>query len=159
MKKLMIVLIILACSNRFVPALAEQVSHNVLRYKTEPPARSFQPLEIYLDSGDQPLAAYQFELTAVVGEVAIVGVESGAHPAFSSKPPYYDPAALQKGRIIIADFNISRDLPTGKTRVATVHLMITGDTIPEYNLKLTVAADADGNEIPAQISYVQGGQK
>ena len=158
MKKLMIVLIILACSNLLVPALAEQVSHNVLRYKTEPPARSFQPLEIYLDSGDQPLAAYQFELTAAVGEVAIVGVESGAHPAFS-KPPYYDPAALQKGRILIADFNTVSDLPTGKTRVATVHLMISGPTKPKYELKLIVAANPDGNEIQAKISYVQGEQK
>jgi len=159
MKKLTIALIILTCSNLLVPALAEQVSHNVLRYKTVPPERSFQPLEIYIDSGEQLLAAYQFELTAVVGKVTIVGVENGAHPAFKSKPPYYDPAALHKGRIIIADFNTSRDLPTGKTRVTTVGLMISGETKPEYDLKLIVAADPDGNEIPAEISFIQGEQK
>ena len=33
---------------------------------------------------------------------------------------------------------------------------IIGDAEPDYELKLTVAADADANEIPAKISFEKG---
>ena len=115
----------------------------------------FTPLYIYIDSGQKSLAAYQFELKAAAGQIKIVGVEGGEHSAFQN-PPYYDPAALTKDRIIIAAFNTGRDLPKGRTRIATIHLQIIGDTEPEYKLDLTVAADADGKEIPAQISFERG---
>jgi hypothetical protein len=115
----------------------------------------FAPLHIYLDSGDRPLAAYQFELKAVKGQVKIVGVEGGEHQAFR-EAPYYDPAALSKGRIIIAAFSAQKNLPKGRTRIATVHLQIIGAVEPQYELKLMVAADADGKEIPAKISLEKG---
>ncbi|UCD50487.1 MAG: hypothetical protein JSW27_23550, partial [Phycisphaerales bacterium] len=46
--------------------LAPQVGHasRVIESKVR-----FAPLHIYLDSGDAPLAAYQFELRATAGEV------------------------------------------------------------------------------------------
>jgi hypothetical protein len=115
----------------------------------------FAPLHIYLDSGSYRLAAFQFELKAVAGQVKIVGVEGGEHLAFQ-EPPYYDPAALAKDRIIIAAFNTGQDLPTGKTRIATIHLQIIGDVEPQYELELTVAADADGGEITAEITFEKG---
>jgi len=111
----------------------------------------FVPLHIIIDSGDQALAAYQFELKATAGQIKIVGVEGGEHHAFK-EPPYYDPAALANDRIIIAAFNTGSDLPTGRTRIATIHLQIIGDIEPEYELELTVVADADGKEIPAKIN-------
>jgi len=115
----------------------------------------FAPLHIYLDSGNQPLAAFQFELKATAGQIKIVGVEGGQHKAFK-EAPYYDPAALANDHIIIAAFNTGRELPKGRTRIATIHLQIIGDAEPDYELKLTVAADANAKEIPAEISFEKG---
>jgi len=126
------------------------------------PKVRFAPLHIYLDSGNQPLAAYQFELKAAAGKpapakagVKIVGVEGGQHKAFK-EAPYYDPAALANDRIIIAAFNTGSELPKGRTRIATIHLQIIGDAEPDYELKLVVAADADAKEIPAKITFEKG---
>ena len=143
MKK--IAIIILTSVSVMVPVLAQQSAQD------EPRVR-FSPLHIYIDSGSRSLAAYQFELKATAGQIKIVGVEGGENKAFN-EAPYYDPAALAKSRIIIAAFNTGDDLPKGRTRVATIHLQIIGETKPEYKLKLTIAADANGNEIPAKISY------
>lgn len=137
----------------FVPVLAQQPERD---YPTEQPKVRFAPLHVYLDSGGNALAAFQFELKATAGQVKIVGVEGGTHQAFSKTPPYYDPAALAKDRIIIAAFSTQKDLPKGRTRIATLHLQILGDVQPQYELKLVVAADADGKEIPAKLSFEKG---
>ena len=60
----------------------------------------FVGLHIYIDSGTESLAAYQFELKATSGRVKVVGVEGGEHEAFA-EPAYYDPAALLNNRIIL----------------------------------------------------------
>jgi len=123
-----------------------------------PPMIRFAPLHIYLDSGDLPMAAYQFELKAAKGQIKIVGVEGGEHQAFR-EAPYYDPGALAKDRIIIAAFNTQQNLPKGRTRIATVHLQIIGDTEPEYEIRLVVSADANGRNIPARADIVKGDRK
>jgi len=144
--------IILTCICLIVPVLARQSEQD---YSTTQPGVRFAPLRIYLDSGSKSLAAYQFELKAVAGQIKIVGVEGGQHEAFK-EAPYYDPAALANDRIIIAAFSTAGNLPKGRTRIATIHLQITGDTEPQYELKLTVAADADAKEIPAEITFEKG---
>ena len=144
--------IILMSISVMVPVLARQSDSD---YTEIQPKVRFAPLHIYLDSGNKSLAAYQFELKASAGQIKIVGVEGGQHKAFD-EAPYYDPAALANDRIIIAAFNISSELPKGLTRIATIHLQIIGDSEPDYELKLTVAADADANEIPAKISFEKG---
>lgn len=144
--------IILAGICFIVPVLAQQSEQD---YSTAQSGVRFAPLHIYIDSGNSSLAAFQFELKAAAGQIIIVGVEGGQHKAFK-EAPYYDPAALAKDRIIIAAFNTGRDLPTGRTRIATIHLQIIGDAEPQYELKLIVAADADGKEIPAEISFEKG---
>ena len=146
------VLIILTSVCVIVPVLAQQSEQD---YSTAQPGVRFAPLHIYLDSGNNSLAAYQFELKATAGQIKIVGVEGGSHKAFK-EAPYYDPAALAKDRIIIAAFSTGSDLPKGRTRIATVHLQIVGDTEPQYELKLAVAGDADGKEIPAEITFEKG---
>jgi len=118
----------------------------------------FAPVHIYLDSGDRPLAAYQFGVKVKSGQIKIVGVEGGEHPAFH-EAPYYDPAALMNDRIIIAAFNTGTDLPHGRTRIATIHLQIRGDTQPQYELKLIVAAGAEGENLPAKLTLETGEQK
>jgi len=118
----------------------------------------FEAIDIYVDSRDEPLAAYQFEFSDRTDSTKIVGIEGGEHPAFK-EPPYYDPKALSKGRIIIAAFNTGPDLPKGKTRVARLHVQIAGDQEPEYAVELTVAASLKGKRIPASVSISQGGEK
>ncbi len=86
----------------------------------------FESVDVFVDSGPQPLAAYQFELTAPAEpgfQSVIVGVEGGEHAAYAS-PPYYDPKALQNDRIIIASFSLAEELPTGRTRVARLHMQV-----------------------------------
>ena len=150
MKKLTV--IILMSISIIVPVLARQVKQDIPTVQSNV---RFAPLHIYLDSGNKQLAAYQFELKAAAGQIKIVGVEGGQHKAFE-EAPYYDPAALANDRIIIAAFNTGSELPKGRTRIATIHLQIIGDAEPDYELKLTVAADVDANEIPAKISFDKG---
>lgn len=118
----------------------------------------FAPVHVYLDPAGRPLAAYQFELKATSGQIKIVGVEGGEHAAFK-EAPYYDPAALQNERIIIAAFNTGSDLPTTRTRIATIHLQITGEVEPKYALSLTTAADANGENLPVEITLEKGERK
>lgn len=115
----------------------------------------FEAVDVFVDSGDVPLAAYQFELAAETGQITIVGIEGGDHPAFR-EPPYYDPAALQQHRIIIAAFSTQEGLPRGKTRVARVHVQVAGDIEPEYAIALKVAASADGERIQATATVSRG---
>jgi hypothetical protein len=147
--------IILLSISVMVPVLAQQSD---VDYPANQPKVRFAPLHIYLDSGKKSLAAYQFELRAAAGHIKIVGVEGGQHKAFE-EAPYYDPAALANDRIIIAAFNTGSELPKGRTRIATIHLQIIGDAEPDYELKLTVAADAGANEILAEISFEKGEEK
>lgn len=150
MKKYMVITLITFCI--VVAGLAQQSEQ---KGPSAQPRVRFAPLHIFLDSGNQDLAAFQFELKAVRGQIKIVGVEGGQHPVFK-KPPYYDPAALANDRIIIAAFSTSHDLPTGLSRIATIHLQIIGDTEPEYELDLIVAANADGENIPAELTFEKG---
>jgi hypothetical protein len=115
----------------------------------------FDYIDIYIDSGGEPLAAHQFEATARAAGATIVGVEGGEHPAFADAP-YYDPRALMNDRIIVAAFSTASDLPAGRTRVARLHLRLTGDATAEHDLVLHAAASSEGNRIPATISMGQG---
>jgi hypothetical protein len=112
----------------------------------------FRAVDIFIDSKDQPLAAYQLEFKASKGDVKIVGIEGGEHERFR-KPPYYDPQAMQHERVIIAAFNTAPELalPTGRTRIATIHLQVSGDIEPEYVVKPSVLAATHGKKIQAEV--------
>ncbi len=116
----------------------------------------FRAIDIYVDSGSTPLAAYQIEFAITNGVAKIVGIEGGETPAFT-KPPTYDPQAIQKERVIIANFSTASasDLPIGKTRVATLHLQVTGDQPVLGRIKLKTAGDSQGKKISAQASFVE----
>jgi hypothetical protein len=113
-------------------------------------------VDIYVDSGSTPLAAYQLEFAATNGVAKIVGIEGGEHTAFH-QPPFYDPKAIQHERVIIASFSTApaTELPTGKTRVATIHYQTTDTQPPRFALKLQTAGDAQGNRISAQASFTE----
>jgi hypothetical protein len=92
------------------------------------PGARFAPVEIWLDTADQPLAAYQLEFSpANTGNVKIVGIEGG-EPAVFAEPPYYDPASMIRERVIIADFSTAKAdaLPRGRFRIATIHVQSHG---------------------------------
>ena len=114
----------------------------------------FCAVDIYVDSGSTPLAAYQVEFAATNGAARIVGIEGGEHPAFR-QPPVYDPKALQRERVIMASFSTAAaaELPTGKTRVATIHYQTTDTQPPRFQLKLQTAGDAQGNKMSVQASF------
>ena len=111
----------------------------------------FVPLHVILDSGEQPLAAYQVEIAVSRGSAEIVGVEGGDAAPFNAAP-YYDPAALKSGRIIIAAFNTGAELPHGRLRVATLHMQERGGTPPAYSARIIAAASSGGRRIPVTVT-------
>jgi len=116
----------------------------------------FQAVDVYLDSKVSALAAYQLEFAVTSGNAKIVGIEGGEHPAFG-EAPFYDPKAIQHERVILAAFSTqSADkLPSGKTRVATIHLQISGSNELKFETKLTTAGSSDGNKITVTISAIE----
>ena len=116
----------------------------------------FCAVDIYLDSGSTPLAAYQLEFSSTNGVAKIVGIEGGEPPPFRNAP-FYDPKALQHERVIIAAFSTlpASQLPSGKFRVATIHLQIPTGVEPAFTIKLQTAADSHGNKISVQSSIAQ----
>lgn len=120
----------------------------------------FSSVDVFVDSGSQPLAAYQLTFTATRGDVKIVGVEGGEHPAFK-EAPYYDPLAIQQERAILAAFNTAmvEQLPKGRTRVATVHVQILGSKEPAYAVKFETAANHEGAAMTARTSFQERSTK
>jgi hypothetical protein len=114
----------------------------------------FCAVDIFIDSRSTPLAAYQFRFAATNGTARIVGIEGGEHAAFR-QPPFYDPKAIQSEVAIVASFSTApaAELPTGKTRVATLHLRITENSRRQFELKLQTAADAQGNKITCVATF------
>jgi len=111
----------------------------------------FQAVDIVLDPHGKPLAAYQLEFLVTSGQAKVVGVEGGEQPAFK-EAPFYDPKAIQQERVILAAFNTGPGdiLPAGRTRVATIHLHVTGERNAGYEVKLETAATVDGTIIPVE---------
>ncbi len=126
-------------------------------------ASPFRVLDVYVDSGASPLAAYQFEFDTSqknAGGLKLVGIEGGESTAFK-EPPRYDPRALTlpAPRVIVAAFNTGKDLPTGKTRVARLMVRVApGAALPkELEGHLTAAATADAKPIAgAKLQIVEG---
>jgi len=116
----------------------------------------FCAVDIFVDSGRTPLAAYQLRFAVTNGVAKIAGIEGGEHPAFR-QPPFYDPKAVQNEVAIVASFCTAEaaELPKGKTRVATIHLRATGTRPPQIDLKLQTAADTQGNKIYCLTSFEQ----
>ncbi|MEQ9406949.1 MAG: hypothetical protein RIK87_04455 [Fuerstiella sp.] len=117
----------------------------------EPDDVRFEAIDVFVDAGDESLAAYQFELQSRTPGVEIVGIEGGEHAAFA-EPPYYDARAMNNNRVIIAAFNTGRNLPSGRSRVARIHVQLQGPGLKEYETKLTVSATVNGKRIPAEAS-------
>jgi hypothetical protein len=118
----------------------------------------FETVDIFVDSQDQPLAAYQLEFSVTNGVAKIVGIEGGEHPAFR-EPPFFDPKAMQSERVIVAAFSTAKELPAGKTRVATIHIQISSTVEPQISTGQQLTADFNGNELSAKISFEMRAKK
>jgi hypothetical protein len=112
----------------------------------------FRSYALLVDAGDEPLAAWQVELTYDPAAVRIVGVEGGRPPW--QEAPYYDPKGLDAGRMLVAAFTLESDPPAGVTRVARIHVQETGWREASIRVKLTAAAAAEGRRIGATVRLV-----
>lgn len=138
---------------------SDKVARQLLREPGEQAGNGprFVSLNVVVDSGDKPLAAWQLEFSAKQGMVSVVGVGNGQHPAYD-QPPHYDPRAMRQDRIIMAAYSTAEaeKLPTGKTVVATINLMIEGPQPAVFESKLVAAADAEGERLNANLIIEEG---
>lgn len=114
----------------------------------------FEAIDVIVDSGDESLGAYQFELDSVSDGVEIVGIEGGEHAAYAD-PPYYDPEAMNGNRVILAAFSTDAELPTGRSRVARIHVQLEGEAPKAYRFKLTATANDQGEDISAEVEIAK----
>ena len=114
----------------------------------------FQALDVFVDSGAKPLAAWQVHVHATGGSVKIVGVEGGE--GVYANAPYYDLKAIQRERVVIGGLSTlsGEQLPTGKVRVARVHVMIEGNGDATFAAELETAGDGAAKRIDAKASVV-----
>lgn len=120
--------------------------------KLDTTGNRFVAVDVYVEAGDRKLAAWQVEI-GTDDRAAIVGVEGG-EPAAYREPPTYDPAALQGGKIVLAAFT-KGDAPTGRVRVARLHLMesVKVDLVG----KLTAAGAPGGARFDAKVTLERMG--
>lgn len=116
---------------------------------------SLKTLDVFVDSGDQPLAAWQLEVHAPATELTLIHVAGGTHPAFQQRPYYYvDAGPLHGRRIQLAAWSVDRNLPVGRSRVARLQVQLPQTATPVWSPELTAAAASDGRRIPAEVSIV-----
>jgi hypothetical protein len=123
-----------------------------------PPATQgvrFATLDVTIDPHGTPLAAWQVEVTADAAAVKLAGIEGGDHPAYR-EPAFYDPAALNQNRVILAAFNTSADLPSKTFRAARLHVQIAGEAKPKWEVKVVTAAGTEGGVIKADAAVSEG---
>lgn len=112
----------------------------------------FEAVDVFVDAGKAPLAAYQVRFKAVTAQAdhdaILVGVEGGE--GVFEDPPYYDAKALETNRIVVAAYSLANALPMGRTRVARLHLQLAAGQPVRYECVLDVAGDAEANAIPAK---------
>ncbi|HYE99067.1 MAG TPA: hypothetical protein VEJ18_09160 [Planctomycetota bacterium] len=115
-----------------------------------PQERRFVAYDVVVETDGRPLAAWQLEVRS---SAKIVGIEGG-EPASYAKAPYYDPAALEGGRIVLAAFTTEAP-PSGRLRIARIHMLEEGAA--DYASRLLVAAGPDGGRYDADIHLVRVG--
>jgi hypothetical protein len=125
-------------------------------------AGRFIVVDVLVETGQQPLAAYQVEVSGTNsnGAVKVVGIEGGEPAAFRNAP-YYDPAALRGERVVLGAFSTvpAAQLPRGGMRIATVHCLVSGDSRPVFSAKVAAAATVDGQSISIQVNVKERNEK
>jgi hypothetical protein len=116
-------------------------------------AAEFAVFDVFVDSGEQSLAAYQLKISDERAAVKIVSVEGGEHAGFADAPKF-DPRAIQRDVIKIAAFSLdpAEMLPRGRVRVASLHVEIGPGLTPEWKALVEAAAGPKGKKISATVS-------
>lgn len=113
------------------------------------PARSthqdvrFETRDVVIDPRGATLAAWQVRLVDPTGRARIVGVEGGADAVYAA-PPHHDTRALSSGEIVLAAYDTTHAGPMTSSRVARVHLAVTGTADVTFEVTLEVAASPSG---------------
>lgn len=116
-------------------------------------AAEFAVFDVFVDAGEEKLAAYQLKISDDRAAVKILSVEGGEHASFA-EPPKFDPKAIQRDLIKIAAFSLdaAEKLPSGLVRVASLHVEIGPGLTPEWKATVAVAAGPKGKKISATVS-------
>lgn len=111
----------------------------------------FKTVDVYIDAGDNALAAYQVEVKASRGAVKIVGVEGGE--GIYAPAPYYDPEAIQGERVIIGALSTlpETELPRGKVFVARIHVIVVAPEDEAFESTLMAGGGPGGARIGAKV--------
>jgi hypothetical protein len=143
------------CTRGLRTALALLCAAAALALTAQPDVGRFTTVDLFVAS-DAPLAAWQVELTERRGAMQVVGIERGDDSTFRD-PPFYDRVVLESGptdRLVLASYSLSPtdELPSGRVRIARVHVRTAGTATPDYEARLVAAGTADGRPIDAQLS-------
>lgn len=113
----------------------------------------FAIYDIYVDSGGEPLAAYQLKISDRRAAVKIISVEGGEHVSFADAPKF-DAKAIQRDVIKIAAFSLdpSEKLPSGRVRIASLHVEVGPGLTPDWSAIVEAAGGPGGKKIPAEVS-------
>lgn len=118
---------------------------------------SFTWVDVWVDSGQTPLAAWQVKVRATEGQVSLVGVEGVDFPD-ARKAPWFDEKARGGSEVIVASFSPqeSLQLPRGRVCVARLHLEVRGSTAPRFAAEAVTAATFGGARFPITVNVVKG---
>ena len=114
---------------------------------------AFYPVDIYIDTGEKPLAAWQLEVHYNDTDITITGVEGGDHPF--GEPAYYDHLGMTQGRIVLAAFTTDRNAPSGRLRVARLHFMEEADGEGGISIRLILTAGPEGVPYEAEVNAIR----
>ncbi|MBK8979494.1 MAG: hypothetical protein IPM29_26640 [Planctomycetes bacterium] len=117
---------------------------------------TFASLDVFADVGAQDLAGWQAELVLAAG--LVVGIEGGDPAAFRDAPRY-DPAALHGGRVILAALAQGQEFPSGRVRVARVHVMEQGGDGARWDVRNAVATNVRGERIRVDVQIRRRGDR
>ncbi|MEN8149987.1 MAG: hypothetical protein ABFS86_09195 [Planctomycetota bacterium] len=115
------------------------------------PEPRFVALDLRIDAGEAPLAAWQVEVTYDPATTKVLSLEGGETEGFR-EAPHHDRRGLEGGRIVIASY-VPADTaaPAGETRVARLHLQTTGE-VGAPRVRLVTAARPGGAKIEARAT-------
>jgi hypothetical protein len=103
----------------------------------------FETRDVVIDPRGATLAAWQVRLVDPSGRARVVGVEGGEDAVYAA-PPHHDPRALSHGAIVLAAYDTTHAGPLTSSRVARVHLAVTGAADVALDVTLEVAASPAG---------------
>jgi hypothetical protein len=117
----------------------------------------FAVYDVFIDPAGDELAGYQVKIEAPKN-VKFAGVEGGDHKAYKG-PPVYDSKAINRETIILAALGSGVSLPREKTRVATLHVQVSGGEFPELPIKLQSAGNSGLKRIFPKVTVRKRGEE